>query len=137
MKIKNVQVFDENNQKAINELMEKDLVGATALKVVKVARKLDEILADINKSVSIIREKYTEKDVSGAPVHPTEPDGKGGFITHHDRVKIKNPQEFNKEISEILDVESEIEGEMITQEEIKGVSISPKNLMILSWLIKI
>ena len=56
MKIKNFQVYDKQNQEAINELMSKDLRGATALKVVKIARKLDELLKDINESVKIIRE---------------------------------------------------------------------------------
>jgi len=131
MKIKNFQVFDEGNQAAINELMQKDLVGATALKVVKIARKLDEVLKDIHKSVAIIREKYTVKDEKGNPVHPTEND-----VVLTDRVKISDPVAFNKEIAEILNVESELEGEMLSEDEIKGVKISPKNLMILSWLIK-
>ena len=136
MKIKNVQVFDENNQKALNELLEKDLVGATALKVVKVVRQLDTLLADINKSVGMVRDKYTVKDVSGAPVHPVEKDKDGNEVIMHDRVKIDKPQEFNKELGEILEVENEIEGEMLTEDEIKGVAISAKNLMILSWLIQ-
>jgi hypothetical protein len=131
MKIKNFQVFDEMNQAAVNELMKNDLVGATALKVVKAARKLDELLADINKSVQIIREKYTVKDVSGCPIHPVE---NGVVLT--DRIKISDPVAFNKELGEILNVENNIDIEMVTEEEIKGVKISPKNIMILSWLIK-
>ena len=136
MKIKNVQVFDELNQSAINELMERDLVGATAIKVVKVARKLDEILVDLNKSIAIIRNKYTEKDISGAPVHPMEKDDNGNDVPQLNRVKITNPQEFNKELSEILQIENELDCDTVTMEEIKGVPISPKNLMILEWLIK-
>ena len=131
MKIKNFQVFDEMNQAAVNELMKNDLVGATALKVVKVARKLDELLKDINESIKIMREKYTVKDVDGKPVHPEE---NGVVLT--DRIKISDPTGFNKELAQILEVENEIEGEMISEEEIKGVKISPKNIMILSWLIK-
>jgi hypothetical protein len=131
MKIKNFQVFDEMNQAAVNELMKNDLVGATALKVVKVARKLDEFLADINKSVQIIREKYMEKDEKGNPIHPVE-----NGVVIKDRIKISDPASFQKELAEILSVENEIEGEQITEEEIKGVKISPKNLMVLGWLIK-
>jgi hypothetical protein len=132
MKIKNFQVFDEMNQAAVNDLLKKDLVGATALKVVRIARKLDEFLKDINKAIAIIREKYTAKDENGNPIHPEE---NGVILT--DRVKITNPQEFNKELSEILAVENEIDGDMISEDEIKGVKISPKTIMVLSWLIKI
>ncbi len=131
MKIKNFQVFDEMNQSAVNELMKNDLVGATALKVVKVARKLDELLKDINESIKIMREKYTIKDADGKPVHPEE-----NGVVLKDRIKISDPTGFNKELAQILEVENEIEGEMISEEEIKGVKISPKNIMILSWLIK-
>lgn len=131
MKIKNFQVFDEMNQAAVNELMKNDLVGATALKVVKVARKLDELLKDINESIKIMREKYTIKDADGKPVHPEE-----NGVVLKDRIKISDPTGFNKELAQILEVENEIEGEMISEEEIKGVKISPKNIMILSWLIK-
>lgn len=136
MKIKNFQVFDEVNQASVNELMQKDLAGATALKVVKIARKLDEILKDINQSIQIIREKYTMKDVSGAPVHPVEIID-GVEVVQTNRVKISNPQAFNKEIAQILDVENEIDIEMISENEIKGVNISPKSLMILSWMIQV
>jgi hypothetical protein len=131
MKIKNFQVFDEMNQKAVNELMTNDLVGATALKVVKVARKLDELLKDINESVKIMREKYTVKDADGKPIHPEE-----NGVVMKDRIKITDPQAFNKELAEILEVENELDIDMISEEEIKGVKISPKNLMLLSWLIK-
>jgi len=131
MKIKNFQVFDEMNQAAVNELMKNDLVGATALKVVKVARKLDELLKDINESIKIMREKYTVKDAEGKPIHPEE-----NGVVLKDRIKISDPAGFNKELAQILEVENEIEGEMISEEEIKGVKISPKNIMILSWLIK-
>ena len=136
MKIKNFQVFDEMNQTAINELMKQDLVGATALKVVKVARKLDEFLKDINQSIHIVREKYMVKDENGKPIHPVENiDGKD--VIMKDRVKISDPVAFNKEMAEILSVENEIDIEMISENEIKGVNISPKNLTILSWLIQI
>jgi len=134
MKIKNFQVFDELNQAAINELIKKDLKGATALKVVKVARKLDELLKDINESIKIIRDRYTAKDEQGNIIHPEE-----NGVLIKERVKLTDGISFNKELAEILNIENEIlpEIEMLTEEEIKGVNISPKNLMILSWLIKI
>ena len=132
MKIKNFQVFDEVNQKAVDELMQKDLAGATALKVVKVARKLDEILKDIHQAIKVMREKYILKDEKGQPVHPEE-----AGVIQTNRVKLSDPIAFNKELSEILSVENEIEGEQITADEIKGVNISPKTLIILEWLIKL
>jgi len=132
MKIKNFQVFDEQNQKAVNELMNNDLVGATALKVVKVVRKLDELLKDVNEAVKIIRDKYTEKDENGSPIHPLDEQGK----QIKDRIKINNPDDFDKEIQQILGVENEIDIEMISEEEIKGVKISPKNIMIVYRLIQ-
>lgn len=132
MKIKNFQVFDEQNQKAVNELMNNDLVGATALKVVKVARKLDELLKDVNEAVKIVREKYTEKDENGKPIHPL--DEQGNQIK--DRIKITDHIAFEREIQQILGVENEIDIEMISEEEIKGVKISPKNIMMLNWLIQ-
>jgi hypothetical protein len=133
MKIKNFQVFDEMNQAAVHDLMKQDLRGATALKVVKVVRKLDELLEDINKSVSIIRDRHSVKDESGNLVHPEE-----NGVVLKDRVKIKDPIAFNKELSEILNIENDIfpDMEMISEEEIKGVNISAKNIMILNWLIK-
>lgn len=135
MKIKNFQVYDEQNQKAINELMSKDLRGATALKVVKIARKLDELLKDINESIKIIREKYTFKDENGKVVHPVDESGNPIL----DRIRITNPTEFQKEIEEILNVENEIypEMELISEEEITGVNISPNTIMFLGWMIKI
>ena len=135
MKIKNFQVYDEQNQKAINELMSKDLRGATALKVVKIARKLDELLKDINESVKIIREKYTFKDENGKVVHPVDESGNPIL----DRIRITNPTEFQKEMEEILNVENEIypEMELISEEEIIGVNISPNTIMFLGWMIKI
>lgn len=132
MKIKNFQVLDEQNQKAVNELMNNDLVGATALKVVKVVRKLDELFKDVNEAVKLVRTKFTDKDEKGNPIHPL--DEQGNEIK--DRIKITDHIAFNKELEQILAVENEIDIEMISEEEIKGVKISPKNIMLLNWLIR-
>ena len=135
MKVKNFMVFNEMQQKAMNELMKKDLRGVTALKVIKIARELDKLLNEINESIKIVREKYTKKDESGKVIHPIDDDGN----TIADRIVITNASEFQKEIDEILNVENEIfpEMELITEEEIKGINISPNDIMILSWMFKI
>ena len=133
IKIKNYQVYDENNQKAVNDLMSKDLKGASALKVVKIARKLQDLLVDIEKSVKIVREKYTEKDENGNPLHPVDEDG----TILADRIKIKDPKAFTDEIDEIMKVENEIvDIEPLSEKEIENTDISPKTIILLEWLIK-
>jgi hypothetical protein len=134
MKISYFQVQDEKTIKSVNELMQKELVGKTALKVVKVVRKLEELHKDVTKSIEIIRNKYVVKDENGNPVHPEE-DG----VVKTDVIKISDPIEFNKEITEILSEEVEFfpDMEKITEKEIENVNISASSLAVLDWLIEI
>lgn len=135
MKIKNYQVFDSRNKDAINELMKADLKGVTALKVVKVARKLDELFKELNETVNIIRDRYTAKNDDGSIVYQVDENGK----EDKNFVKIADPETFQKELNEIMDIENEIfpDMQLITEDELSTIKIAPNTILLLEWMIDV
>lgn len=127
MKVSNAQLVDSVN--SLNTLNELTLPVRTAFKLAKISRKIETVLADYNKTLAKLQQKHVQKDEAGQPDTYTAEDGTK-------RLLFEDPQAFQKEYAELLALETEIELDKLTLDELGSVEVKPTVLYSIDWLIE-
>lgn len=117
---------------ALNVLISKKVPVKTAYKLVKVVRKVNEILLNVNAKKQEIVIKHIERDEKGNPV--LEMDNEGNIIP--DRVKIANDENYQKDMQNFFEQEHELDVNKININDLGEIDIEPIQLMFLMWLIE-
>lgn len=105
-----------NIYEALGSMINNEFDLNTSFVIAKDMQELDVCRNIIDTKRNKLIEKYAEKD------------------ENDNIVKITNPEEFNKEIDELLNEEVEINLTKINKESLSDVKISPKNA---TWLMHI
>ena len=130
MKVKNSQINPETSE-SMKALMSTKLPVAISFRMVKIARKYDELAVDLDEAMKIVREEFFEKDEEGKFVHPLDENGEA--VT--DSVKITDPEKFKAKVEELQTIENDIDLEAVKIDELGDIEIKPETLLRLDWLI--
>ena len=116
---------------ALNGLIVQKVPIKTSQVLIKVVRKVNLVLNEINMKRQEIMMRHIERDKEGNPVFALDNDG--NVIPN--RVKIVNESAFQQEINEYLNQEQEINVDKISVSELGDIKIEPIHLMSLEWLV--
>ena len=129
MIIKNAQLTNDTIS-ALNTLIELDIKAGVAFKLTRIIKELSSIVEDKLKMEKKILDKWVERDEEGKPVIPKGQDGKPIEGT----VSITNVEEFTKEMSELMDIETELPFDKIEFEDLGLTTAKVKDLIKLEFL---
>jgi hypothetical protein len=129
MIIKNAQLNNDTIA-ALNSLIELDIKAGVAFKLTRVIKELSSIVEDKLKMEKKILDKWVEKDEEGKPVIPKGQDGQPIEGT----VSITNVEEFTKEMSELMDIETDLPFDKIEFEDLGLTTAKVKDLIKLEFL---
>jgi hypothetical protein len=129
MIIKNAQLTNDTIS-ALNTLIELDIKAGVAFKLTRIIKELSSIVEDKLKMEKKILEKWVERDEEGNPVIPKGQDGQAIEGT----VSITNVEEFTKEMSELMDIETELPFEKIEFDDLGLTTAKVKDLIKLEFL---
>jgi len=127
--IKNYQLTNETIS-ALNTLIDMDINAKIAFRLMRIIKEIStlvEIKIDMEKK---ILEKYLERDQYGNPLPVIGEDGnvvEGGL-------KIKSIEYFNREMSELMSVETEINYDKIRFDDMGLQSAKIKDLIKIDFL---
>ena len=123
MIIKNAQLTNDTIS-ALNTLIELDIKAGVAFKLTSIIKELSSIVEDKLKMEKKILEKWVEKDEEGNPVIPKGQDGNPIEGT----VSITNVEEFTKEMSELMEIETDLPFEKLEFEDLGLTTAKVKDL---------
>jgi len=127
--VKNSQLTHETIA-ALNTLIELDIAAGVAFKLTRIIKELSSIVEDKLKMEKRILDKWVEKDEQGNPV--LAKDQNGEII--EGTVNITNIDEFTKEMSELMEIETEIPFNKINFEDLSLTTAKVKDLIKLEFL---
>ena len=127
--VKNSQLTHETIA-ALNTLIELDIAAGVAFKLTRIIKELSSIVEDKLKMEKRILDKWVEKDEQGNPV--LAKDQNGEII--EGTVNITNIDEFTKEMSELMEIETEIPFDKINFEDLSLTTTKVKALIKLELL---
>jgi hypothetical protein len=128
-KVKNSQLSNDS-LKSLNELIEKDINAKAAFKLSRILKHLSSIVEDKVTSEKKIFNKWSQKDELGNPVLAKDESG----LDIPDTFMITNVDEFSKEMSELMNIESEVPFEKLDFDEIGLTTIKVKDLIKIEFL---
>ncbi len=129
MIIKNQQLTNDTIG-ALNTLIELDINATIAFRLTRIIKELSSIVEDKLKMEKRILDKWVEKDDQGNPVVPTGQDGNPIEGT----VNITNVDEFTKEMTQLMEIETEIPFQKIDFEDLGLTTAKVKDLIKLEFL---
>lgn len=130
--VKNKQLDGETIE-ILNEIVEMDIKAIEAFKLMRIIKKLDEIVQNRQKAEMNLVKKYAEKNEDGSIKLPV--DENGNEIQGSFEVSDENKDEFNKQFTDLLEYENEIEdADPIIFENLGLEKISIKKLVKLDFL---
>jgi hypothetical protein len=118
MVIKNSQL-DQGTIESINEMIELEVSALSAFKLVKLVKQLDEIVKAKTKGEVAVVQKYAKKDEVPNTYEITDVDA------------------FNKEMTELMNYENEVDYEPIKFEDLGLSTAKVKNLLRLEFLFEL
>lgn len=127
--IKNSQL-NNDSVAALNNLIEMDIKSSVAFKLMRVIKELSSLIEDKIKMEKRILDTYMEKDFSGNPVPVRNDDGS----VIDGAVKIKDMDKFQKEMEELLSVETTINIEKIKFEDLGLETVKVKDLLKIDFI---
>lgn len=127
--VKNSQLTHETIA-ALNTLIELDIAAGVAFKLTRIIKELSSIVDDKLKMEKRILDKWVEKDEQGNPV--LAKDQNGEII--EGTVNITNIDEFTKEMSDLMEIETEIPFDKINFEDLSLTTAKVKDLIKLEFL---
>lgn len=127
--VKNSQLTHETIA-ALNTLIELDIAAGVAFKLTRIIKELSSIVEDKLKMEKRILDKWVEKNEQGNPV--LAKDQNGEII--EGTVNITNIDEFTKEMSELMEIETEIPFDKINFEDLSLTTAKVKDLIKLEFL---
>ena len=101
--VKNSQLNNETIQ-ALNTLIELDINASVAFKLTRIIKEISSIVDDKIKMEKRILDKWVEKDAEGKAIVPKDEQGN----PVEGAVSITNPEEFTKEMSNLMDVQNDL-----------------------------
>lgn len=129
IKVKNSELSNETIT-ALNSLIDTDINATCAFRLTRIIKELSSIVEDKAKLEKKLIEKYTEKDESGAPTVVLGEDGNAV----DGAVNITNPQAFQNEMNDLMEIENEIPYEKINFDDLKLETAKVKDLITLEFL---
>ena len=132
MVIKNSQL-DQGTIESINEMIELEVSALSAFKLVKLVKQLDEIVKAKTKGEVAVVQKYAKKDDSGNIVLGKDEEGNEVPNTY----EITDVDAFNKEMTELMNYENEVDYEPIKFEDLGLSTAKVKNLLRLEFLFEL
>ena len=127
--VKNSQLTHETIA-ALNTLIELDIAAGVAFKLTRIIKELSSIVEGKLKMEKRILDKWVEKDEQGNPV--LAKDQNGEII--EGTVNITNIDEFTKEMSDLMEIETEIPFDKINFEDLSLTTAKVKDLIKLEFL---
>lgn len=127
--VKNKEI-NENTIKIINELLEKEIKVSAAFKLSKIIKELSNIIEATDSLQRKIFEKYAVKDADGNYEKVYDESGN----IREGAVRISDPEKYNSEMSELLELENIINVDKININDLGIDTISTKTLISLEFL---
>jgi ATP-dependent Zn protease len=127
--VKNSQLNDETIT-ALNSLIDMDINASTAFRLTRIIKEISSIVEDKVKMEKRILDKWTMKDEEGNVI-PAK-DEQGNVIPG--AVNIKDPEQFTKEMSELMDLENVIDFEKISFDSLELKTAKVKDLIKIEFL---
>jgi|LauGreDrversion4_2_1035121.scaffolds.fasta_scaffold32148_4 hypothetical protein len=129
IKVKNSELSNETIQ-ALNMLIDTDINATAAFRLSRIIKELSSIVEDKTKLEKKIIDKWTKKDNDGNPV-PVY--GENGEVVDG-AVNIIDTSKFQVEMSELMELENEIDYEKINFEDLKLETAKVRDLLTLEFL---
>ena len=111
---------------SLNKLIDKEIPIKTSYKLSKLTKRLIDEHSIYEKNRMKLINKYAEKDVDNNIII-NKKDNSTTMIG-------ENKINFNKEFTELINIEMELEFEKIKLDDLGEISISPRNLLYLNFL---
>jgi len=129
IKVKNSELSNETIS-ALNSLIDTDINATCAFRLTRIIKELSSIVEDKSKLEKKLIEKYTQKDESG---NATQVLNEGGSVVEG-AVNITDPEQFQNEMSDLMEIENEIPYEKVNFEDLKLETAKVKDLITLEFL---
>ena len=128
-KIKNSQITNETLG-VLNQLIELDINASAAFKLTRIIKMLSSIVEDKMKWEKKIYQKWVVKDENGNPVVPKNDMGE----SIQGAVQISDTQQFQKEMTELFEIENEIPYDKLNFEDLNLETAKIKELIKIEFL---
>jgi len=128
-KIKNSQLSNETLG-VLNQLIELDINASAAFRLTRIIKHISSIVEDKLKSERKIYDKWIQRDENGSPIVPK--DEQGNPI--QGSVSISDMNAFTKEMTELLEVESELPFDKLNFEDLNLQTAKIKDLIKVEFL---
>jgi len=129
IKVKNSELSNETIT-ALNSLIDTDINATCAFRLTRIIKELSSIVDDKAKLEKKLIEKYTQKDEDGNPTQVLNEDGS----VVDGAVNLTNPEQFQGEMFDLMEIENEIPYEKINFEDLKLETAKVKDLITLEFL---
>jgi len=128
-KVKNSQLNNETLG-VLNQLIELDINASAAFRLTRIIKYLSSIVEDKLKSEKRIYDKWIQRDESGNPVIPKDEEGN----PIQGSVSISDMTAFTKEMTEFLEIESDVPFEKLNFEDLNLQTAKIKDLIKVEFL---
>lgn len=129
IKVKNSELSNETIT-ALNSLIDTDINATCAFRLTRIIKELSSIVEDKSKLEKKLIEKYTQRDEDGNITQVLNEDGS----VVEGAVNITNPEQFQNEMSDLMEIENEIPYEKVNFEDLKLETAKVKDLITLEFL---
>ena len=127
--VKNSQLNNETLG-VLNQLIELDINASAAFRLTRIIKYLSSIVEDKLKSEKKIYDKWIQRDEEGNPVIPMDEEGN----PIQGSVSISDMTAFTKEMTEFLEIESDVPFEKLNFEDLNLQSAKIKDLIKVEFL---
>jgi hypothetical protein len=127
--VKNSQLNSETVV-ALNELIDMDINAKLAFRLMRIIKEVSSLVDDKLKLEKKIFNKYLEKDEEGNPVQAQDENGD----PIQGAVRISDPEAFNKEMYDLMNIENTINHEKVDFDELNLTTAKIKDLIKIEFL---
>jgi hypothetical protein len=127
--VKNSQLNNETLG-VLNQLIELDINASAAFRLTRIIKYLSSIVEDKLKSEKRIYDKWIQRDEEGNPVIPKDEEGN----PIQGSVSISDMTAFTKEMTEFLEIESDVPFEKLNFEDLNLQTAKIKDLIKVEFL---
>ena len=127
--VKNSQLSNEALN-SLNTLIEQDINATAAFKLIRIIKFISSVVEDKVKAEKLIFDKWVQKDENGNQLRAKDEDG----VDIPDTVLLSDIDSFSKEMSDLLNVESEIPFDKMNFDDLQLKTIKIKDLIKIEFL---
>ena len=128
-KVKNSQLSNDALG-VLNQLIELDINASAAFRLTRIIKVISSIVEDKLKAEKKIYEKWVLRDEAGNPIHPKDESGNPIPTS----VSVSDINTFTKEMSDLMNVENEIQYEKLNFEDLNLQTAKIKDLIRVEFL---